>query len=126
AALADALAEAGFDIVSTANNHSLDQGFSGLVHTLETLRSKGLVPVGTADTQEADTPFVTMEKNGITNAFLSYTYGTNGIPIPPGKPFSVNLIEDERMKEEIGQARKSGVDAVTVSLHFGNEYQRKP
>ncbi|HZG57451.1 MAG TPA: CapA family protein [Paenibacillus sp.] len=125
-ALADALAEAGFDVVSTANNHSLDQGFSGLVHTLGALRDRGVLPVGTAESEEASNELTIVEKNGIRNAFLSYTYGTNGIPIPKDKPFAVNLIDDARIAKDIAGAEAAGADVVTVSLHFGNEYQREP
>src|SRR5690606_5105678 len=55
-----------------------------------------------------------------------YTYGTNGIPIPSDKPFAVSLIDTDRMTREIGRLRDAGVDVVTVSLHFGAEYQRLP
>jgi poly-gamma-glutamate capsule biosynthesis protein CapA/YwtB (metallophosphatase superfamily) len=125
-ALADALADAGFDIISTANNHALDQGYDGLVHTLETLRAKGLIPVGTADSEEAAKQIPLVEKNGIVNAFLAFTYGTNGIPVPKDKPYAVHLIDEENMAEQIQQARALGADVVSVSLHFGNEYQRQP
>jgi poly-gamma-glutamate capsule biosynthesis protein CapA/YwtB (metallophosphatase superfamily) len=126
AALADALADAGFDILSTANNHALDQGFSGLAHTLDVLRAKGLHPIGTAETEEAARSILTLEHNGIVAAFLSYTYGTNGIPIPKDKPYAVQLINDERMAADIAAARKLGADLVSVSLHFGIEYQQSP
>ena len=124
--LADALAEAGFDVVSTANNHSLDQRFSGLAATLRTLRERGIVPVGTAETQaEADAVNI-VGKKGVAGAFLSYTYGTNGMPIPEDKPFAVNLIDEANIAADIAKARTAGADFVAVSLHFGNEYQREP
>ncbi|WP_238392381.1 CapA family protein [Paenibacillus antri] len=125
-ALADALVDAGFDVVSTANNHSLDQGFKGLAATLKTLRERGIVPVGTAETQEEADALAIVGKNGVAGAFLSYTYGTNGIPIPKDKPFAVNLIDDARIAADIDRARTAGADFVSVSLHFGNEYQREP
>jgi poly-gamma-glutamate capsule biosynthesis protein CapA/YwtB (metallophosphatase superfamily) len=125
-ALAEALADAGFDVLSTANNHSLDQGFTGLVHTLETLHSYGIQPIGTAAESAAATDIFISEQNGIKQAFLAYTYGTNGIPIPADKPYAVNLIQEERIAEDISKARALGADFVTVSLHFGNEYQRQP
>jgi len=124
--LADALAEAGFDVVSTANNHSLDQRFSGLAATLRTLRERGIVPVGTAETQEEADAVNIVGKKGVAGAFLSYTYGTNGIPIPKDKPFAVNLIDETKIAADIAKARTAGADFVAVSLHFGNEYQREP
>jgi len=125
-ALADALKGAGFDVLSVANNHALDQGFRGLAHTLETLRSRELVPIGAYDSEEAARSVALLEKNGIVQAFLSYTYGTNGIPVPTDKPYAVNIIEDGRIRDDIAKARKAGADVVSVSLHFGNEYQREP
>nr|WP_245523185.1 CapA family protein [Thermosediminibacter oceani] len=58
-------------------------------------------------------------------AFLTYTYGTNGISLPKDKPYLVNLINPEIMVEDIKSAR-SGADAVVVYLHFGQEYHRQP
>jgi len=126
AALADAMKDAGIDIVSTANNHTLDQGYNGLAHTLETLRERGLAAIGTADSEEKAEEITFIERNGIKTAFLAYTYGTNGIPVPKDKPYAVSLIEDERIIRQIQLAREEGADVVAVSLHFGNEYQRMP
>lgn len=125
-ALADAMKEAGIDIVSTSNNHTLDQGYAGLVHTLEMLRARDMMPIGTADSEDASEEILFVERNGISSAFLAFTYGTNGIPLPKDKPYAVNLIDERRMQEKIRQAREQGADAVIVSLHFGNEYQRLP
>jgi poly-gamma-glutamate capsule biosynthesis protein CapA/YwtB (metallophosphatase superfamily) len=125
-ALARTLADTGFDVVSTANNHALDQGISGLIHTLGTLVAHQLVPVGTAATQENSDSIVILERNQIKQAFLAYTYGTNGIPIPEDKTYAVNLIEKQRIARDVAKARESGADLVTVSLHYGSEYQRTP
>ncbi|OCA90698.1 capsular biosynthesis protein [Bacillus sp. FJAT-27225] len=123
--LSEAVMDAGVDIVSTANNHSLDKGYRGVEAQIAYFNKIGLPFVGTATSQEARDKIITMEKNGITLAFLSYTYGTNGIPIPKGKEFSVNLIDRELMKNDIARAKKES-DAVVVSIHWGNEYQRYP
>ncbi|WP_043930708.1 CapA family protein [Bacillus sp. EB01] len=123
--LSEAVMDAGVDIVSTANNHSLDKGYRGVEAQIAYFKKIGLPFVGTATSQEARDKIVTMEKNGITLAFLSYTYGTNGIPIPEGKEFSVNLIDRDLMKGDIARAKKVS-DAVVVSIHWGNEYQRYP
>jgi len=58
--------------------------------------------------------------------FLSYTYGTNGIPIPEGKEFIVNLIDKDKIIADIGRLRAEGADVVTIAMHFGNEYQTQP
>jgi poly-gamma-glutamate synthesis protein (capsule biosynthesis protein) len=124
--LADAIKNAGFNILTTANNHSLDRGEAGLLKTLENIRSRGLEPVGTdASLAEADDILV-VEKNDISMAILAYTYGTNGIPIPKGKNYLVALIDEAKIKADIAQAEQLGVDVITVALHFGSEYQRQP
>ncbi|MEH7524801.1 CapA family protein, partial [Bacillus sp. JJ1503] len=121
----DALLQAGVDIVSTANNHSLDKGEKGLVASIDYMDKIGLPHVGTYKSPEEQKSLIILNKNGIKVAFLSYTYGTNGIPIPKGKDFLVNLIDKEAMKEEIQRAKQEA-DVVVMSLHWGNEYQRFP
>ena len=124
--LADAIAKAGFNIISTTNNHSLDRGEKGVLKTLENVKKRGLISVGTAASVEEAEKIVIVEKNNISMAILAYSYGTNGIPIPKGKNYLVSLIDAKKITEDITKARKSGVDVVTVILHFGSEYQRQP
>jgi poly-gamma-glutamate capsule biosynthesis protein CapA/YwtB (metallophosphatase superfamily) len=124
--LADALKHAGFNVLTTANNHSMDRREQGVLRTLENIRARGLIPVGTAASPEQSASIEIIEKNNIAMAFLAYTYGTNGIPIPEGKDYLVSLIEEQRMIGDIARARKQGADIVTVALHFGNEYERMP
>ncbi len=123
--LSDAVMDAGVDIVSTANNHSLDKGFRGVETQIAHFKKIGLPFTGTAESQESRNRIVLLTRNGIRLAFLSYTYGTNGIPIPAGKEYAVNLIDKDLMKKDIARARKDS-DAVVVSIHWGNEYQRFP
>lgn len=124
--LADTLREVGFTAVTTANNHSLDRREAGVLATLDQLDRVGLLHTGTfRSPEEREQPLV-LEKEGIRMAVLAYTYGTNGIPLPKGKPWLVNLIQPERMKADIARARALGVELVMVSLHFGGEYQRQP
>lgn len=124
--LADALWNAGFNVLSTANNHSLDKGEKGLLRTLENVKAVGFTTVGTYISEEERKLPVIVERNNINMGFLSYTYGTNGIPIPSGKDYLVNLIDKEAMIEDIKALKEAGADVVTIALHFGNEYQTKP
>ncbi len=124
--LAANLKEAGFTILSTANNHSLDRKAAGVERTLEHLDRVGLAHVGTARTAAERDRLVFQEVRGIKLAFLAYTYGTNGIPVPKDRPYLVNLIDLPRMVADIQAARAAGADMVVVSLHIGNEYQREP
>lgn len=123
--LSDAVMKAGVDIVSTANNHALDKGFRGIEAEISHFNRIGLPFTGTSANKESRDKITLVTKNGIRLAFLAYTYGTNGIPIPQGKEFAVNLIDRELMKKDIAKAKKES-DAVVVSVHWGNEYQRFP
>lgn len=121
----DALQYAGFDVLVTANNHSMDSFEKGVIRTLDLIDERKLIPVGTSRTPEEDRPNV-VEKNGIRLGLAAYTYGTNGIPLPKGKPYMVNLIDKEEMREDIAYLDQKGVDFKIVALHFGLEYQRTP
>lgn len=121
----NALIEAGVDIVSTANNHSLDKGVTGLEASLDYMDQIGLPHVGTSRTPSEQQTLKILSKNGIKFAYLSYTYGTNGIPVPAGKDYLVNLIDESAIINEIKRAKKQA-DVVVMSLHWGNEYQLQP
>ncbi|WP_075980625.1 CapA family protein [Bacillus massilinigeriensis] len=121
----NALIDSGVDIVSTANNHSLDKGEKGLTASIRYMDKIHLPHVGTYENSEDHQTLKILSKNGIKIAYLSYTYGTNGIPVPKGKDYLVNLIDKKAMKEEIKRARKRA-DVVVLSIHWGNEYQRFP
>ncbi len=124
--LADSLKLAGFNILTTTNNHSLDRREKGVLATLDNLKSRGIIPVGTAATPEEAEVITMVTHQDVTMAILAYTYGTNGIPIPEGKPYLVSLIDEPRMKTDIKKARELGAELITVALHFGNEYQSQP
>ena len=91
-----AIKEAGFDILTTANNHSLDRRNYGVVSTLNELDKLELKHTGTYRNEEERTILIE-ETNGIKIAFMSYTYGTNGIPIPKENPSAVNIINKKKM-----------------------------
>ncbi|WP_141501432.1 CapA family protein [Paenibacillus luteus] len=124
--LGDALKNAGFNLITNANNHSLDQGESGVLRTLENLKALDIPTKGTAASQKEADAFLLSEKNGIVMGLLAYTYGTNGIPLPEGKPYLVSLIEENKIIADITRLREAGADLITVSLHFGTEYQVTP
>ncbi len=121
--LATDLKELGFDILVTAQNHCLDTGYSGLVKTLEELDKNGIEHTGTYSSEESSKEYLIKDINGIKTAFLNYTYGTNGIPIPKGKEYAVNLIDKEKMKSDIENVKAQGVDLICVNMHWGIEYK---
>ena len=129
AALIEALKNAGFQILTTANNHALDGREFGTVHTLDTLDGYGLLHTGTARTSEERDRILMVEKNNIKVGILAYTYGTNGmeVTIPDGKlPFMINYIDRDRIREDIHRAREEGAEVLITCIHWGKEYERNP
>ncbi|MDE3838735.1 capsular biosynthesis protein [Bacillus methanolicus] len=121
----DAFIDAGVDIVSTANNHSLDKGEKGIFAAIDYYHKANLPYVGSFKDKKDQQTLRILNANGIRVAYLSFTYGTNGIQIPPGKEYLVNLIDRLKMKNEIQRAKQEA-DIVVISIHWGNEYQRFP
>ncbi len=115
------LVEAGWDGCSTSSNHSVDQGYTGLVRTLESFDEAGLGHVGTARSQEeADAPqLYQIEKDGrtLTVAHLAYANNLNGLDFPAEAPWAINLNDTERILTLAQQARDNGADVVIVSYH---------
>ena len=123
--LAYNLKDLGLDVISTANNHSLDKGYKGLVSTLDFLDDAGISHTGTYRTEEEQNQIVIKNVKGITMAFLSFTYGTNGIPVPSGKDYCVNLIDEDLILDQIKLAKEHNPDMICVFMHWGVEYETK-
>ena len=123
-ALAEAAFTAGFDVMILANNHALDRGKKGFERTLAILDTLNLIHTGTfwnASERAINYPLV-LEKNNIRIALLNYTYGTNGIVIPP--PYIINRIDTGQIRSDLQKARLANPDFVIVTMHWGEEYQR--
>jgi poly-gamma-glutamate synthesis protein (capsule biosynthesis protein) len=121
--LAFDLADVGYDACSTGSNHAVDHGFDGVVETIAVLDDAGLAHTGTAATDPGDAWGTIVEIDGALVAHLSYTYSTNGLPVPAEAPWAVALIAEERILADAAAARQAGADLVVISLHWGNEYQ---
>lgn len=127
--------ELGFDLCLTANNHSLDKGWSGLSRTLDVLDEVGLAHVGTSRTQEeCDNNVALADVGGISVAFLGYTYGTNGISAPKSHPYAINIFNTDylttlstpdwdRIAADLETAKALKPDLITVMIHWGVEYK---
>lgn len=122
----DALKYAGFDVITTANNHSLDRSYTGVVKTLDALDEKNLTHTGTFRTEEDSKDVLILTNKGIKLAVLAYTYGTNGINAPRGKEFSVNYVDETKIQQDITKAKESSPDKIIAFVHWGEEYQRQP
>ncbi|MGN8647734.1 CapA family protein [Gracilibacillus sp. HCP3S3_G5_1] len=124
--LGDDLRKVGVDIVTMANNHTLDRGEEAILNAIDYYQKIGMHYTGSFKNEEDKQTIRVLEtEEGISVAFLSYTYGTNGIPIPDGKDYLVNLIDLEQIEQEVTEAGELA-DVTIVSYHFGEEYQRLP
>lgn len=121
----DALKAAGVDIVTLANNHSLDRGEVAIKSAISHWDQINMPYTGAYKSKSDHDKIRTITKNNIRFAFLSYTYGTNGIPIPKGKDYLVNLIDKKKIQLDVQRAKATS-DVVVVSMHWGNEYERLP
>jgi len=118
-----ALKNAGFNLLSTANNHSLDQGVDGLLRNLDFLESIGIDTFGTYRSQQERDTVLMREVGGIRFAFLAYTFSTNGQIIPPGSEYLINLMNANLIRDDIARAREVA-DFVIVMPHMGYEYEQ--
>lgn len=121
--LATALKDIGVDVVSLAGNHALDYGYTGLCRTIDVFNNIGLSHLGTYKTAEDQEKILIKDVKGVKIAFINYTYGTNGIPLPSGKDFCVNLIDKDFIKKQINQAKEQNVDMIVACMHWGTEYR---
>ncbi len=125
-ALAVACKDAGMDVLVTANNHCLDRGKSGLRRTINVLDSLRIPHTGTFisyDAKDSLSPLI-IEKNNFKIALVNYTYGTNGIPVPPGVVVNINQMDS--LKHDIEKAKSMNPDAIILFIHWGIEYQKEP
>lgn len=125
-AYAYAIAQAGFDFLVTANNHANDTGEKGILRTDSVLDAAGIGHTGTFHSQADHDSIRILDVKGIRIAVLAYTFSTNGLDIPAGKPFLVNYIDSAAIFSDIRSARAARADLVLVFFHFGEEYHREP
>lgn len=115
----------GIDVLSTANNHTMDKGATGVINTLDALDELEISHTGTSRSKEEQDTILIKDVNGLKIAFVAFTYGTNGIPIPSGKEYLVNLIDKNLILEQINLAKEQDVDLICASMHWGIEYAQK-
>lgn len=121
--LATALKKIGVDVISLAGNHALDYGYSGICRTIDVLDNADISHLGTYKTAEDQEKLLIKNVKGVKIAFINYTYGTNGISVPSGKEFCVNLIDKNLIKKQIDQSKSEGADMIVACMHWGTEYK---
>ena len=123
--LGDALVDTGFDVVLHATNHALDKGGKGITNCLNFWESSypNIAVLGIHDSTEDQNEIYVYEQDGIKVAILNYTYGTNGIPLPQGMDYAVDLLPDlDRIAEDLRRAEEMA-DFTVVCPHWGTEYR---
>lgn len=137
----DATIDTGFNLVSLATNHTLDRGEKAIINSLNYWNNKSNVLTSGSYLSNDDRNKVNIkEVNNITYTMLNYTYGTNGIKVPEGKEYLVNIWPctgnnpdndtkyqeyKEVVKDDILRVRDK-VDLLIVAMHFGVEYTHVP
>ncbi len=121
--LAENLKDLGIDVLTTANNHSLDKGYKGIESTIDFLNKADISHTGTYKSKEDQNKILIKNVKDVKIAFLTFTYGTNGITVPKGKEYCINLIDKTLMKEQLDLAKEQNPDIICVSMHWGLEYQ---
>lgn len=123
--IGDNMIDLGFNMISLANNHSLDMDEVGVLYSNEYWKNKEVITAGTYSSWEARDDIKIYEKNGIKYAFLAYTTVTNGLSTPTGKEYLLNVYSEEQAKIDIDKI-KDKVDVIMVAMHWGEEYIFEP
>lgn len=123
----DSIKYAGFNIVNLANNHILDQGYNGLVNTIERIEKNDLEYIGAS--REFENKHIIKNVDDLKIGFLSYSYGFNGNEQRYTKDqlYSyVNKIDLEEIRKDIDFLNEEKVDFIVLYIHWGNEYINTP
>lgn len=129
AAVATAMAEAGYDVVDLAHNHILDSQLSGLISTVATFKQVGIDSVGVyAEGNRSTAPLYIREVNGIKIAILGYAYAFNGMEGNLTQEEYAGYLSDmtlEQIQSELARA-ETEADITLVLPQMGVEYQLEP
>lgn len=137
--MADAIKFAGFDVISTINNHTIDTGIQGMLRTLDILRDRNLIPVGSKSSQE-EKSYTIQNVNGVMVGVTGYSYESpsndgirrlNGIPIPTQYEEYLDTFDYDEISRDLGDMenriesmRQDGAEIIVFVIHWGNEYHR--
>lgn len=125
--IGDDMINLGFNLVSLANNHTMDKGEQGVINSVNYWKTKpGVYYAGQAlSFEDRENNIKVLEKNGIKYAFFAYTTVTNGLLPPTGKEYLTNIYSKEKVQKDIDKV-KDEVDLIIVSMHWGEEYTTNP
>ena len=125
--IASTIKDLGWDLCTTASNHTMDQGWDGLVRTVDDYEAVGIQVAGSYRTEEESSkPVIYTTEDGVKVGIVSQTYGLNGMPKARGKDWSVDLMNADAAIADAKAAKDAGADIVAVHVHAGTEYQHEP
>ena len=126
-AIARWIASMGWDACTTDSNHSIDQGYDGLVRTADLLEQAGVRHVGTFRTRaERLHPVILTTKQGVRVGIVGGTYSLNGLTLPRSRRWAVSMWEADNLIAQARAAKRAGADIVLVQYHGGDEYSPSP
>lgn len=120
------LVNEGFDIVLHASNHVMDKGSEGIENTIKFWNGYPQIKIlGINESEKEAEHIKTYVKKGVTLGVLNYTYGTNGMPLPSGREYLANVIDEEKIKRDVRMCEK-GTDFTIAFMHWGEENYTEP
>ena len=129
-AVGEAVIKAGFDVVLHASNHAADKGTAGIKHAIAYWKSKypQITMLGLNETQEERDYIRIVEVKGVKIAMLNYTFSLNGLSLPAGEEYMVNVMDDSTRTQVLADIAKANTmaDFVIVYPHWGVEYTNTP
>jgi len=123
--IGDTMTNMGFNLVSLANNHTLDRGKQGVLNSVAYWKTKDAMVAGSYASEEERQNVQIGKVNGITYTLLSYTTATNGLYPPYGEEYLTSIYDEQKVLEDINRV-KDKVDVIIVSMHWGVEYTHTP
>ena len=126
--MGDAIVNAGFDIVTSATNHSMDQGIDGIFDTVNYWKNNHpeITLMGLHDKAEAADGVTFIERNGIKIAMTDLTYDLNGFVLPEGQEYAVDMLSELDAICKNVEAANSEADITICYVHMGEEYATTP
>ena len=124
--LAYNLKSIGVNVLTTANDHSLNSGFNGLTRTIDVLNKADISHVGTYKSQEERDGVLFKYVKGLKIAILNYTYNDGSLNVPNDKSFCVNVIDKDLISSDISRAKEQNADVIVACMHWGNSFEASP
>jgi len=123
----ESVAEAGFNLITHATNHTYDRGYNAMMHTIDFWKQYDHITVlGIHESHEKQQEITVWEKDGLKIAMLNFTYGLNGYRLPKDKPYLVNLLDRGEDNADLLKRAEECADITVVFVHFGTEYTHNP